>query len=82
MTRRVKAERTARLLQARLEALGHVNDRAPIPARTLAAELARTELATQRAVELHLLTAPQADEIWARSRLRHPGLMPPPGQSA
>ncbi|MDX6504443.1 MAG: hypothetical protein QOE29_1568 [Gaiellaceae bacterium] len=77
MTRRGNAERTARLLQARLEALGHVHERAPIPARTLAAELARTELATQRAVELHLLTAPQAEEIWARSRARHPLLIPP-----
>jgi hypothetical protein len=77
MTRRVKAERTARLLQARLEALGHVDERAPLSAKTLAAELERTELATRRAVELHLLTAPQADEIWARSRARHPRLVPP-----
>jgi DNA-binding winged helix-turn-helix (wHTH) protein len=77
MTRRVKAERTARLLQARLEALGHVAERSPLTDRALAAELARTEVVTQRAVELRLLTEPQAKEIWARSQARHPRLLPP-----
>jgi len=64
-------------LQARLEALGHVAERAPVNERALEAELLRTEIVTQRAVELRLLTPPQAEEIWARSRARHPRLVPP-----
>jgi hypothetical protein len=77
VTRRVRAERTARLLQARLEALGHVSEHAVVSDRALEAELLRTEIVTRRAVELHLLTEPQATEIWARSTGRHPRLAPP-----
>lgn len=72
MTEADRAERTARLLAARLE------DVARAAAGLSHGEAERlvevTSAATMRAVELDLLRAERADEIWHEAHVRHPEL--------
>lgn len=65
-------DRTVRLLEARLEDLACVCERAPGGARRLDAQVASVAEATRRAVELELLSREEAGEIWATVAGRHP----------
>jgi hypothetical protein len=67
-----RAERTARLLVARLEALAcAATQLRPAEAERLV-ELA--SVATMRAVALEMIQAEKADEIWRDAHVRHPQL--------
>lgn len=75
MTEDARANRTARLLVARLE------DVACLAGQLRHAEAERlveaASIATMRAVALELIRVEQADEIWRDAHLRHPGLPQP-----
>ena len=75
MTQKARAERAAKLLAARLEALAAAAERASGRGESLL--LHRIELAhgaTQHAISLNLLTQEEAAEIWAAAERRHPAL--------
>jgi hypothetical protein len=72
MTPEARAERTANLLIARLEALARTASRLPHADTERLVELAT--VATIRAVALDLLGEERAREIWAAAHERHPGL--------
>ena len=72
MTEADRAERTARLLAARLEDVARAAAGLPHGESERLVEVASA--ATMRAVELDLLGAEQADEIWHEAHLRHPEL--------
>jgi len=67
-----RAERTARLLVARLEALA----RAATQLRQAEAErlVELASVATMRAIALEMIRAETADEIWRDAHVRHPQL--------
>jgi len=67
-----RADRTARLLVARLEAVAQVAGQVPHAEAERMIELA--SIATMRAVALQLIRAEQADAIWHDARVRHPQL--------
>jgi hypothetical protein len=72
MTEADRAERTARLLAARLEDVARTASGLPHVEAERLVELA--SLATLHAVELELLGAEKADEIWHEAHVRHPEL--------
>lgn len=67
-----RVERTARLLAARLEDVARAAARLPHGEAQRLVELA--SVATIHAVELDLLGAEEADEIWHEAHVRHPEL--------
>jgi hypothetical protein len=75
MTQDVRANRTARLLVARLDAVARVAGQLRHAETERLVELA--SVATMRAVALELIRAEQADEIWRDAHVRHPQLPQP-----
>jgi hypothetical protein len=72
MTREVRAERTAKLLVARLDAVARASSQLPHADAVRLVEL--TSVATTRAVALDLLHADRARAIWDDALERHPAL--------
>jgi hypothetical protein len=68
-----RSERTAKLLSARLECLALAAERPGVHAE-VATGVRLATAATRNAVELRLLSAKQAREIWAETTRRHPSL--------
>jgi hypothetical protein len=64
-------DRTVRILEARLEALAVVSERAPGP-RRFDRQILGAAAATRHAVALRLLSPEEAGEIWAGVARRHP----------
>jgi hypothetical protein len=75
MTEDFRANRTARLLVARLDAVARVAGQLRHAETERLVELA--SVATIRAVALELIRAEQADEIWRDAHVRHPQLPQP-----
>jgi hypothetical protein len=75
MTEDVRANRVARLLVARLDAVARVAGQLRHSEAERLVELA--SVATMRAVALELIRAEQADEIWHEAHARHPQLPQP-----
>jgi hypothetical protein len=75
VTEDVRANRTARLLVARLEAVARVAGQLRYNETERLVELA--SVATMRAVALELIRAEQATEIWREAHVRHPQLPQP-----
>jgi hypothetical protein len=67
-----KHDRTMRLLEARLEALAVVSERAPAARRSCDRHILGVVAATRNAVALELLSPHEAGEIWAGVARRHP----------
>lgn len=65
-------DRTVRLLEARLEALAVVSERAPAGERPYDRQILGAAAATRHAVALHLLSPEEAGAIWAGVARRHP----------
>lgn len=65
-------DRTVRLLEARLEALAVVSERAPGGGRRFDRHILGAAAATRHAVALHLLSPEEAGAIWAGVARRHP----------
>jgi hypothetical protein len=65
-------DRTVRLLEARLEDLAVVSERAPGGGRPLDRHVLGAAAATRHAVALHLLSPEEAGAIWAGVARRHP----------
>lgn len=72
MDEQARHDRTVRLLEARLEALAAASERAPRGERRLDREIAGAAAATRHAVALDLISAAEADAIWAAVARRHP----------
>ena len=72
VTNETRAERTARLLVARLDALACVASRLRHPEAQRLVELA--SVATMRAVALEMIQAEHAAAIWHDAHVRHPEL--------
>jgi hypothetical protein len=72
MTRRARAERTERILVARLEELARVLERSGAPAESVARLLESASVATINAIALNLLSEEAANAIWRRAAERHP----------
>ena len=70
---RARHDRTVRLLQARLETLARVSERS-LGRASFEHDLLRVAAGTRHAVALELLSAQEADEIWAEVARRHPRL--------
>lgn len=64
--------RTARLLEARLEALAVASERSLEGERPFDRQILGAEAATRHAVALELLSPEQAGAIWAGVARRHP----------
>jgi hypothetical protein len=64
--------RTARLLEARLEALAVASERSFEGERPFDRQILGVEAATRHAVALELLSPEQAGAIWAGVARRHP----------
>jgi hypothetical protein len=67
-----KHDRTVRLLEARLEALAVVSERAPSGPRPYDRHILGVVAATRHAVALDLLSPQEAGDIWAGVARRHP----------
>jgi hypothetical protein len=67
-----RANRTARLLVARLEAVARVASGVRHPEAERLVELA--SVATMRAIALELIQAERAEEIWREAHAKHPQL--------
>jgi hypothetical protein len=67
-----KHDRTVRLLEARLEDLAVVSERAPSGRRSFDRHILGVLAATRHAVALDLLSQQEAGEIWAGVARRHP----------
>jgi hypothetical protein len=72
MDERARHDRTLRLLEARLEGLAGASERAPLAARRLEREIGAVVAATRHAIELGLISAEEADAVWATVAGRHP----------
>ena len=72
MDEHVRHDRTLRLLEARLEALASACERTPRGDRRFDTEIAAAAAATRHAVELGLISAPEANSVWAAVARRHP----------
>jgi hypothetical protein len=66
-------DRTVRLLEARLEALAVVSERALTRPRPYDRHILGVMAATRHAVALDLLSSQEAGDIWAGVARRHPG---------
>jgi hypothetical protein len=65
-------DRTARLLETRLEALARVCERSSAPQAGFDEHVLAVVAATRHAIALDLLSAEEAGAIWADVRTRHP----------
>jgi hypothetical protein len=65
-------DRTVRLLEARLEAIAVVSERAPGGGRPFDRHILGAAAATRHAVALRLLSHEEAGAIWAGVARRHP----------
>ena len=74
MTRRVRTERTERILVARLEELARVLERSGAPPESIGRLLESASVATINAIALSLLSEEAANEIWSDAAKRHPEL--------
>jgi hypothetical protein len=74
MTRRARAERTERILVARLEELALALERSSAPDEGVVRLLESASVATLNAVALDLLSPEAADEIWREVAERHPAV--------
>ena len=74
MSNRDRAERTERILIARLEELARVLEHSGAPADAVSRLLESASVATMNAVALNLISADVADEIWRDAAERHPDL--------
>jgi hypothetical protein len=72
MANHPRHDRTVRLLEARLEALAIVSERAPGGGRPYDRLILGAAAATRHAVALHLLSPEEAGAIWAGVARRHP----------
>jgi len=72
MTTNPKHDRTVRLLEARLEALAVVSERAPSGPRPYDGHILGVVAATRHAVALNHPSPQEAGEIWAGVARRHP----------
>jgi hypothetical protein len=72
MANHPRHDRTVRLLEARLEALAFVSERAPRGGRPYDRHILGAAAATRHAVALHLLSPEEAGAIWAAVARRHP----------
>jgi hypothetical protein len=75
VTEDARADRTARLLAARLDAVARVAGQLRHAEAERLVEVA--SIATMRAVTLELIRPEQADEIWREAFVRHPQLPHP-----
>ena len=75
VTDETRAERTARLLVGRLEAVAHLATQLGHAEAERLIELA--SVATMRAVALEMIREERADEIWREAHVRHPQLPQP-----
>ena len=66
------SNRTIRLLEARLEELALVSERAPDCGHALDCRLLDAAAATRLAVRLELMSVEEADRLWAAVARRHP----------
>jgi hypothetical protein len=73
MDERSRHDRTIRLLEARLEALAAVSERAPRGERRYDREIVGAVAATRHAVALALISTEEAGAVWASVARRHPG---------
>jgi hypothetical protein len=76
MTRLARAQRTERILVARLEELARALERAGAPHDAISRLLESASIATMNAVALKLISANVADEIWREAEARHPEIVP------
>jgi hypothetical protein len=74
MTEKARRERTARLLARRLEELAESLERSGAAGPVVGRRLELASAATERAVELRLLSERRATAIWAEATERHPVL--------
>ena len=72
MTRQARAERTERILIARLEELARVLERSGAPTDAISRLLESASVATINAVALNLISAELADDIWRDAETKHP----------
>lgn len=72
MNRRVRHDRTVRLLASRLEEIALATERRPARDHELETSVLGALAATRHAVRLGLLSAEEADGIWASVAERHP----------
>jgi hypothetical protein len=72
MANHPRHDRTVRLLEARLEALAVVSERAPEGRRPFDRHILGVVAATRHAVALQLLSPQEAGAIWAGVARRHP----------
>lgn len=61
------------MLEARLEGLACVGERSPGVSARLELQVSAVAAATRRAIALELISADEADAIWAQVAARHPG---------
>ncbi len=73
MEPRDRHDRTARLLEVRLEALARASERSLAGSGSLEPDVLRAAVATRHAIELELLSLDEADSFWAEVARRHPG---------
>jgi hypothetical protein len=76
MTRRAKAERTERILVARLEELARALESSGARPEAISRLLESASVATMNAVALSLISAEAAETIWRSAADRHPELAP------
>jgi hypothetical protein len=74
MTPEMRSDRTERLLSGRLDELASTLERPGAPAQPAARLLELASVATQHAIELHLLSHERATAIWEAAARRHPVL--------
>jgi hypothetical protein len=72
MDEHLRHDRTVRLLAARLETLAVASLRSPGGERIVRHHVIAAVAATRHAVDLQLISAAEADSIWAEVAERHP----------
>jgi hypothetical protein len=76
MTEKMRSERTARILSARLDELARALELADVPPQQAGRLLESASVATMHAVTLDLLTAERANGLWRAAAERHPRVVP------
>jgi hypothetical protein len=76
MTDRGRAQRTERILVARLEELASVLERTGAPHEVISRMLESASVATMNAVALNLISADIATDIWRDAEAKHPEIAP------
>ena len=74
VTSHPRHDRTARLLELRLEVLADRTERSLSGPRSVARDILAVEAATRHAVALEVLSQEEAGEIWAKVAERHPNV--------